>query len=518
MVSRGSNWRRRVSALAALFLFNCSVQVGAQSEFQRGDTDANGQLNLTDPVAALGFLFQGGSVPSCMDAADSNDDGQVNLTDAVYTLSHLFQGGTAPPAPFPDCGVDASEDELDCLEFESCVTETNVSASISASPQGGEAPLEVLFDAAESTSTGSAIASYAWDFGDGSTGSGVMVSHTFAADGTYTVVLTVTTEDGSVGTSQQDIVVGGGGGPGDLGGFITVDHSMHRTCVGPEVLTEERFDATAAFLEVDFIDVTTQSPLDCEVSEEMVAGCLVERVTCSFDIGLPEPGLIPAPGDPPGLAELLEGVEGVDPGRPGTITNGAGAESDLVSTEIPGLPVARFIFEPPEDTDLSAAGFDCGQMVDISFPGGEDLATFTASVQMPPCFTGFTPTDCDISPDAGDLVLTWDDAPGYDGMVTVQVVQSAVAFDMAEAATLTVTVECSFPDNDGGGTIPGAALAALPNTPTVTSTLLSAERLLTDAVDWPRADGAGTRRVAVVTSTELEISESSFDFPVPLGE
>jgi chitodextrinase len=32
---------------------------------------------------------------------------------------------------------------------------------------------------------------YTWDFGDGSTGSGATVSHTYGAIGTYTVTLTV---------------------------------------------------------------------------------------------------------------------------------------------------------------------------------------------------------------------------------------------------------------------------------------------------------------------------------------
>jgi PKD repeat protein len=40
------------------------------------------------------------------------------------------------------------------------------------------------------------IASEAWDFGDGTTGSGREVDHTYSAPGTYTVVLTVTDKHG----------------------------------------------------------------------------------------------------------------------------------------------------------------------------------------------------------------------------------------------------------------------------------------------------------------------------------
>jgi len=52
------------------------------------------------------------------------------------------------------------------------------------------------FDAAGSVDPNGTIASYAWDFGDGSTGSGVSVSHTFVQDGVFTVRVTVTDNDG----------------------------------------------------------------------------------------------------------------------------------------------------------------------------------------------------------------------------------------------------------------------------------------------------------------------------------
>ncbi len=48
--------------------------------------------------------------------------------------------------------------------------------------------------------------SYAWDFGDSNTDSGVTVSHTFSQDGSYTVALTVTDSDGSTDTASTVIV------------------------------------------------------------------------------------------------------------------------------------------------------------------------------------------------------------------------------------------------------------------------------------------------------------------------
>ena len=62
-----------------------------------------------------------------------------------------------------------------------------------------------------STSTdpdvGDAIAFAAWDFGDTGTGEGNDVTHTYLAEGTYTVQLTVTDNAGAEGVSSQQLVV-----------------------------------------------------------------------------------------------------------------------------------------------------------------------------------------------------------------------------------------------------------------------------------------------------------------------
>ncbi|WP_395245668.1 PKD domain-containing protein [Agromyces sp. MMS24-K17] len=57
--------------------------------------------------------------------------------------------------------------------------------------------LAVQFDGSGSTDSDGTVTGYAWDFGDGQTGSGATASHTYAAEGDYTVKLTVTDDDGA---------------------------------------------------------------------------------------------------------------------------------------------------------------------------------------------------------------------------------------------------------------------------------------------------------------------------------
>ena len=67
------------------------------------------------------------------------------------------------------------------------------------------AHLACAFDGTGSTDTDGTIASYAWDFGDGSTGTGATPQHTYAAAGTYSVKLTVTDDRGGTGTASQQV-------------------------------------------------------------------------------------------------------------------------------------------------------------------------------------------------------------------------------------------------------------------------------------------------------------------------
>ena len=93
------------------------------------------------------------------------------------------------------------------------VSNTLPVAVFTADPVLGEAPLVVNFDATMSydPDANGSIVSYEWDYGDG-TGSGVTTSHTYNTPGTYTVILTVTDDNGTIDTTSQTVMVGTGEG------------------------------------------------------------------------------------------------------------------------------------------------------------------------------------------------------------------------------------------------------------------------------------------------------------------
>ena len=82
--------------------------------FIRGDSNASGAVDISDPINILGFLFQGRPGPTCPDSADGNDDGVVDISDAIFVLRFLFLAGAPIPVPYPDEGIDPTPDELLC--------------------------------------------------------------------------------------------------------------------------------------------------------------------------------------------------------------------------------------------------------------------------------------------------------------------------------------------------------------------------------------------------------------------
>jgi chitodextrinase len=67
------------------------------------------------------------------------------------------------------------------------------------------AQLACAFDGSGSSDPDGSIASYAWDFGDGTSGTDVSPSHTFAGPGTYPVRLSVTDDDGGTAVVTHSV-------------------------------------------------------------------------------------------------------------------------------------------------------------------------------------------------------------------------------------------------------------------------------------------------------------------------
>jgi PKD repeat protein len=82
-------------------------------------------------------------------------------------------------------------------------------AVIIAEPTSGNPPLTVAFDASGSTDA-RGIASYKWDFGDGTTSTEIATTHTYENAGTFIVTLTVTDLFGNKGIAIEIITVGTG--------------------------------------------------------------------------------------------------------------------------------------------------------------------------------------------------------------------------------------------------------------------------------------------------------------------
>ncbi|MDV5143995.1 S8 family serine peptidase [Streptomyces sp. SBC-4] len=134
---------------------------GAAGWLTRGSakpTNRAGVLALRDRLVATG---------SATWTDTSGDGAKEPLLDVTDTAAYPAGGTTAPQATFVS----------DCDRATRACT-------FDASLTGGSGP------------------SYRWDFGDGTTGSGVKPIHTYAAYGTYTVKLTVTDASGRTGRNQ----------------------------------------------------------------------------------------------------------------------------------------------------------------------------------------------------------------------------------------------------------------------------------------------------------------------------
>lgn len=83
-------------------------------------------------------------------------------------------------------------------------------AVITAPPTTGTTGTAVTFNGANSTDADGTVETYAWDFGDGGTGTGAIASYAYTTAGTYTVALTVTDNTGDTNEATTSIIISAG--------------------------------------------------------------------------------------------------------------------------------------------------------------------------------------------------------------------------------------------------------------------------------------------------------------------
>lgn len=125
-------------------------------------------------------------------------------------------------------------------------------ASFNSSPVSPNVGETLSFDATSSSDPDGTIVHYAWDFGDGNTGTGMITAHSYSSDGTYTVTLTVTDNDGLTDTItlKTDVVP-----PIDTtppGGLVVINGDVAETNLESVTLTLEATDPESGVTSMRF--------------------------------------------------------------------------------------------------------------------------------------------------------------------------------------------------------------------------------------------------------------------------
>ena len=168
-----------------------------------------GYLNDTYNITTVKSLPAGWMAGFCLGTMCYWDSALIPLeSTATQEISIYIVTGDVPETGTVTFNVTS---ELDPAQTLSLVFTANTEsppnvppvASFTCSPTDPEVDEEVAFDASGSSDTDGTIIGYTWDFGDGNTGSGMTVTHTYTTQGNYTATLTVTDNDGATDTTTQ---------------------------------------------------------------------------------------------------------------------------------------------------------------------------------------------------------------------------------------------------------------------------------------------------------------------------
>lgn len=193
ITARDSNGqaKRDVSLVTGIFVKGVRTDFGSVSA-RNLVTDANGEARLTytAPMLPSGPAVDAGTIVDIgVTPLDRNGTGGFGNSATRYASIRLIPPGVVVP---PD----------------------GLQPAFTFTPSAPTDHQNVLFDASTSTAPpNNPILSFAWNFGDGSTGSGRQATHSFNTPGTYAVTLTVTDQYNRSASTTQTVDVGGGTTP-----------------------------------------------------------------------------------------------------------------------------------------------------------------------------------------------------------------------------------------------------------------------------------------------------------------
>jgi Dockerin type I domain len=76
---------------------SCDVEIIVTDDISGcGDANSDSEVNVSDAVFIINFVFVGGAAPEHWEWANVNCDGAINVSDAVWIINYVFVGGAAP--------------------------------------------------------------------------------------------------------------------------------------------------------------------------------------------------------------------------------------------------------------------------------------------------------------------------------------------------------------------------------------------------------------------------------------
>jgi len=253
----------------------------------------------------------------------------------------------------------------------------------------------------------------------------------------------------------------------------------------------ELFDLSGRFLVFDSDREQAGTSTLEGYSVEQFGDCTVTTITRTFSLDDPVPQM-------PSIE-----IGALDPGSPGRASNGSVTLDLLPGEPSAESPHATGIFSPPAEieADLLKLGFNAGQTVSFSFPGGADIGAFDATVNVPPDLNVTSPdlSDPNLRVDVNNpLNVTW---VAYEpsGVVWLWVGGSEVSIGPTSTVVTFALIQCEVPDT-GSGTIPADLMSRLPVNANGYFVMLHRSRLTDVEVPLRRVAGRGVVEVLGMTS------------------